>query len=251
LNAGKTQLMLSKGVDTTGVSINVGGSTVSPSDRLTLLGVTFDRTLNMDLHGELVAAAARQRAGLIARLSHHVPRGAYLRQLALGLVNGKVLHAMAAVAEPRLADHCSNSHEKSTQVAFNDVARTLTGTQRKSHKKVTDLLAAARLPTVNELAVVATATETWKAFHSKDGGQGQRNPLGQLMFGSQGTDHVATDARSLRSAAAGRVQIHLRGQKTFVVHGAMIWNESPELRAATSIGEAKRVAKRLGQRAPI
>jgi hypothetical protein len=115
--------------------------------------------------------------------------------------------------------------------------------------KVAELLQAARLPTINELAVVATATETWRAYHSKDGGQGRRNPLGQLMFGD--SDDVATDARSTISATAGRVHIPLRGQNTFVAHGAAMWNHSPELRAAITIREAKLVAKLLGRKAPI
>jgi hypothetical protein len=248
LNAGKTQFLITKGG--ADVSVNVGGSTVSASDRLTLLGVTFDRTLSMALHSNMVAAAARQRAGIVARLSHHVPRGTYLRQLATGLVNGKLLHAIAAVAVPRLegSNEVPSAQYRAAQVAVNDVARTLTGTLRTEHRKVADLLEAARLPTVNELAVVATATETWRAFHSVDGGHGSRNPLGQLMFGG---GNIAPNARASRSKTAGKVPIPLRGLNTFVAHGAAIWNESPELRAAATIAEAKLVAKSLGRKAPI
>jgi hypothetical protein len=253
LNAGKTQLLFSKGADISDVSINVSGSAVVPANKLSLLGVTFDRTLNMNIHGEMVAVAARQRAGIIARLPHHVPRGTYLRTLATGLVNGKVLHALAAVSDPRLDDkdndNNNNVHHRSTQIAMNDVARTLTGTLRSDHVRVADLLASANLPSFNELAVVATATETWRAYHSKDGGQGNRNPLGQLMF--DGGDNVLPDARQTRSAAAGRVPVPLRGVKTFVTNGAKIWNSCPALRAAKSIKEAKRVAKDLGRNAPI
>jgi hypothetical protein len=251
LNAGKTQLLISKGADISNVSVNVGDSVVTPADRLNLLGVTFDRTLSLAPHSEMVAAAARQRAGIIARLSHHLPRGAYLRQLAMGLVNGKILHAMAAVTVPRLdtdSDAVPSTQYKAVQVAVNDVARTLTGTRRTDHKRVVDLLHQARLPSVNELAVVATATETWRAFHSTDGGQGLRNPLGQLMFGD---GNVNVNARSSRSATEGRVNIPLRGLNTFVAHGAAVWNSSPELRAATTIGEAKRVARSMGKSAPI
>jgi hypothetical protein len=107
----------------------------------------------------------------------------------------------------------------------------------------------AKLPSVNELVVAATATETWRAYHSTDGGQGRQNPLGQMMFG----DNVATnvEARSSRSATAGRVHIPLRGQNTFAAHSAAMWNCSPELRVATTIGEARRVAKLLARKAPV
>jgi hypothetical protein len=198
----------------------------------------------------MVAAATRRGAGTIARLAHHLPRGPYLRQLALGLVNGKLLHAMAAVTMPRLgSSSCQTASDRATQVAVNDVARTLTGTRRTEHVRVGDLLHRARVPSVNELAIVATATETWRAYHSEDGGQGQRNPLGQLMFG--GRYDVPTNGRTSRSLTSGRVPILLRGQNTFVVHGAEIWNASPELRAAKTIAEAKRVAKEIARKAPI
>jgi hypothetical protein len=44
LNAGKTQLLISKGKDVDGgnVSVDVDGTRVTPSTKLTLLGVTFD-----------------------------------------------------------------------------------------------------------------------------------------------------------------------------------------------------------------
>jgi hypothetical protein len=253
MNAGKTQLLFSRGVSVDGVKVNVAGSAVSPSPTLSLLGVTFDRTLGVAPHSEMVAAATKRGAGIIARLSHHLPRGKYLRQLSMGLVNGKLLHALAAVAVPRLegTSTSTSASGRATQVAVNDVARTLTGTQRKDHVRVPDLLEAARLPSFNGLAVVATATEAWRAFHSSDGGQGQRNPLGRLMFGDRGNVLGDACSRASRSLAAGRVQIPLRGENTFVVHGAEVWNKSPELRAAKTIGEAKRVAKRLAAGAPI
>jgi hypothetical protein len=252
MNAGKTQLLFSRGVSVGDVTVNVAGSAVSPSPTLSLLGVTFDRTLGVAPHSEMVAAATMRGAGIIARLSHHLPRGKYLRQLSMGLVNGKLLHALAAVAVPRLEETSSASaSHRATQVAVNDVARTLTGTRRKDHVRVADLLESARLPSVNELAVVATATETWRAFHSSDGGQGQRNPLGKLMFGDRGDVVEDVCSRASRSLTAGRIQIPLRGENTFVVHGAEVWNRSPELRAAKTIAEAKRVAKLLAKNAPI
>eukprot|EP00095_Tigriopus_kingsejongensis_P008513 maker-scaffold181_size278858-snap-gene-1.31 protein:Tk08513 transcript:maker-scaffold181_size278858-snap-gene-1.31-mRNA-1 annotation:"hypothetical protein DAPPUDRAFT_331880" len=67
----------------------VDGVTVFPDKKLELLGVKFDSTSSTFPHGASVSASARQRAAMIARLSHHLPRGAYLQQLARGLVLGK------------------------------------------------------------------------------------------------------------------------------------------------------------------
>eukprot|EP00095_Tigriopus_kingsejongensis_P000686 maker-scaffold58_size443543-snap-gene-0.7 protein:Tk00686 transcript:maker-scaffold58_size443543-snap-gene-0.7-mRNA-1 annotation:"protein spec3" len=67
----------------------VDGVTVFPDKKLELLGVKFDSSFRTFPHGASVSASARQRAAMIARLSHHLPRGAYLQQLARGLVLGK------------------------------------------------------------------------------------------------------------------------------------------------------------------
>jgi hypothetical protein len=73
---------------------------------------------------------ARQRASLVARLAHNLLRGRYLRTLALGLVLGKIAHAFPAVATPRLSpQEAQNSAYAATQVAVNNVARTITGTK--------------------------------------------------------------------------------------------------------------------------
>jgi hypothetical protein len=149
----------------------------------------------------------------------------------------------------RLTGDQNSSHYKTAQVAMNDVCRTLTGTRRQEHRPVRDLLAAANFKSVNEMAVEATAMEAWKAFVSVDGGAGERNPVGVLVFGRR--LDVPKDARPTRSTAAGIVRIELRGQETFVVRAAEVWNESPALRAAKSIGEARRVARSLARAAPL
>jgi hypothetical protein len=249
MNAGKSQLLLSKGGDDDDVFIDVNGSKVFPAATLSLLGVTFDRTLGVAPHSEAVVASARQRAAVVARLSHHLPRGEYLRQLAQGLFVGKLGHALPAVVAARLQEPCSSGLYRSAQVSMNDVCRTLTGTRRRDHKPVRELLADARFKSINEMAVEATAMEAWKAYVSEDGGAGERNPVGQLMFGPR--CNVAKDARPTRSATAGIVPVDLRGQDTFVTHAAVIWNSSARLRSAKTIGEARCVAKLLARSAPL
>jgi hypothetical protein len=233
-------------------SVVVNGCRVFPAKTLNLLGVTFDKTLAVAPHSEMVVAASRQRAGIVARLSHHLPRGEYLRQLAQGLFVGKLGHALPAVVSARLegSDQGSSSHYKAAQVAMNDVCRTLTGTRRKVHKPVKDLLEAARFKSINAMAVEATAMEAWKAFVSSDGGAGERNPVGVLIFGKR-LGVPKNVVRPTRSVNAGIVPVELRGQETFVVRAAEVWNSSPSLRAAKSIGEARRVSRSLARAAPI
>jgi hypothetical protein len=124
MNAAKTQLLFSSHagnvVETT---VEVDGNHIHPGDVIKLLGVRYDRKLLTTPHMKSLLAAVRQRASVVARLANHLPRGAYLRQLSYGLVMGKFLHALAAVARPRLEheDNASILWSK-IQVAFNEVA---------------------------------------------------------------------------------------------------------------------------------
>eukprot|EP00095_Tigriopus_kingsejongensis_P004053 maker-scaffold5_size1054832-snap-gene-7.9 protein:Tk04053 transcript:maker-scaffold5_size1054832-snap-gene-7.9-mRNA-1 annotation:"hypothetical protein CAPTEDRAFT_209955" len=106
LNATKTQLMIGGCAATSvrDVSISVEGRVIKPGERLDLLGVCFDSKFSLAPHERSMASTARQRAGMIARLAHHLPRGTYLRGLTRGLVQGKLKYALAATATPRLPD---------------------------------------------------------------------------------------------------------------------------------------------------
>jgi hypothetical protein len=84
------------------VSVVVDGKKVKAEDTIELLGVSFDRKLTTKPHAKAMLVATKQRAAVIARLVNHIPCGRYLRQLAMGLVNGKLCHALAAYATPRL-----------------------------------------------------------------------------------------------------------------------------------------------------
>jgi hypothetical protein len=155
-----------------------------PSNEFELLGVKYDRQFLTAPHDAMVASAGRQRASLIARLTHHIPRGRYLKQLAAGLVLGKVGHALPAETTPRLCagDGVPNKSYKRVQTALNDVARSFTGTKHKDRVRVEDLLKAAKILSVNAMSTLTVTTEAWKAFHSRDGVNGGRNPIGEFMF---------------------------------------------------------------------
>jgi hypothetical protein len=250
VNAAKTQLMVSSnGGACDGFTVNVDGKDIEATDRFNLLGVAYNRQFSTAPHDANVAKAAKQRASLIKRLSHHLPRGRYLRQLASGLVLGKINHALPAVATPRLteSDGTANGPYKAVQIAVNDVARTVTGTNRREHISVEALLDMAKMSSVNAMVTSAVAIEAWKANRSCDGDDGGRNPVGSLVFDST----TVVDGRPSRAAAAGMVRVPLRGYSTMVTAAATVWNSCPALRAATSLGEAKSAAKNFAKGVPL
>jgi 23S rRNA U2552 (ribose-2'-O)-methylase RlmE/FtsJ len=131
--------------------------------------VKYDRRLTTGPHVKALLAAVRQRASVMSRLANHLPRGEYLRQLAYGLVIGKLSHALAALPRQRLEreDNASVVWSK-IQVALNDVARSITGTRRRDHVRIEDLLSQAGLESSNRMVVKAIAAETWGCIHSDD-----------------------------------------------------------------------------------
>jgi hypothetical protein len=90
------------------------------------------------------------------------------------------------------------------------------------------------------VTAVGLELEAWKANMSKDGGNGDRNPVGAILFGKRDEHTVSEEQRLSRYATAGWIRVPLRGHDTFVAHAAAIWNECPTLRAAKSMGEARR-----------
>jgi hypothetical protein len=140
-------------------SINVDGAEVKPGATFYLLGVTFDRTITVKPYINSLARESRFRAGRVARLAQHLPRGQLLRQLRSGLLMGKIAHCLPVVVRPRLPGSTAATPEalSQVQVAVNDVARSVVGCRREDHVAIVDLLEAAKCLSLNQLAVKATA----------------------------------------------------------------------------------------------
>lgn len=147
---------------------------------------------------------------------------------------------------PRMAaaDGEANEKYKAIQVSFNNMARSIVGSKRCDKTHVIDLLKSARMPSINEMTTTAVAMEAWRAYNSSDGGDGIRNPIGNIVFDFD-------RARTNRSDTLGLVPVPLRGHKSLVTNAAIMWNASPELRLARSRGEARRVATALGRAVPL
>jgi hypothetical protein len=165
-------------------------------------------------------------------------------------LGGKFSHALVAVATPRLAAaydlySMPNAAYKKAQVGFNDVAGTLAGRRRIDHIPVVALLKEAGVKSVNSMVVRAVAMEAWNAFHSSDGKNGARIPIGGIIFdGNEG-------GLNTRAEMAGNVQIGLRGVNTFATHSARVWNASSALRTAETSAAARQGAIDLARSAPL
>jgi hypothetical protein len=241
---GKGGNRLGKGDDY--VTVMVDGKEVKAGDFIELLGVSFDRKLTTKPHAKAMLMATKQRAAIISRLVNHIPLGVYLRQLA-GLVNGKLCHKLAAYESPRLPTQLSEATPPTTlyhqiQVAYNRVARSITGVKIRDRVAIPDLLQRASLPSLNGMVVNAVCMETWNCRHSSDGGNGAKNFVGFLIF------DTGEAVKTTRAASAGMALVPLRGKETFVSNGARTWNTLEALREATSKLAARLAAKNLAAR---
>jgi hypothetical protein len=210
MNAAKTQLLLSSHAgNVSEVTVEVDGNTILPGNVIELLGVRYDRKLTTTQHVKSLLAAVRQRASVVAWLANHLPRGAYLRQLSYGLVMGKFAQALAAVARQRLG-HLDNASViwSKIQVAFNDVAKSITGARRRDHITIKDLLELAGIKSANRMVVKAIPAETWSCYHSNDGKEGARNHVGSILF----TNNKTATAKTTRLARTGQITVPLRGE---------------------------------------
>jgi hypothetical protein len=128
-----------------------------------LLGVSFDsRKLTTKPDAQAILVAVKQRAEIIARLVNHIPRGKYLRQLAMRLVNGKLSHALAAYASPLLpapSGEAPSTLHHQIQVAYDRVVRSITGIKIRDRVSVSDLLERAGMPRVNGMVVNVQAQQ--------------------------------------------------------------------------------------------
>jgi hypothetical protein len=132
-------------------------------------------------------------------------------------------------------------------VAFNNVARSITGARRRNHVTVKDLLNLAGIESANRMVVKAIAAETWCCFHSDDGKDGARNHVGRILF----SDKRMATAKTTRSAKTGQIEVPLRGGDTFVSHAAHVWNRLATLRQAPTRAAAKKAASDLASLSPL
>ncbi|QQP39947.1 Hypothetical protein FKW44_013826, partial [Caligus rogercresseyi] len=68
----------------------------------------------------------------------------------------------AVVTTPRFDDKNKDpdAAHRAVQVAINDVASSIAGCKRRDHIRIKDLLRSAKIPSLNEITVMAVAVET-------------------------------------------------------------------------------------------
>ena len=228
VNASKTQVMWLTKEDH---PVRVGTSVVDGSKTLELLGVSFDKNLRSTPFMRSQEKASRTILGVTRRLCRHLPP-ALTSQVSATLYAGKLGYAAAAAVTPRLSDSDPSCAALSAlQTPVNDAARSILGIKRSDKCSITELLKKSGLPSINRLVIKGAALETWKALKVFNGPHGTPGPFGSLILENQERVRAtrATEAGLLRPPNCGNCLLKF---------SILLWNSSPELRAAESLTAA-------------
>ena len=226
LNLSKTQKLM------------LGNPDTLSTNTMTILGITIDKSGGFKNHNVKVLSDLRKRLGMIRQLSAQLPRGRLLREIGQSLIVGRLQSSAFVTRAVRLNSADSNNEQSQdkgpAQVVLNDLARVLLGVRRADHYRATDLVDRASIQTVNEIVVRQSATMAWRA----NNGNSLKDVLepydGRTRPWHQGTEDMKK-AVSQRCLPA--------------VNMCRIWNSSEALRKATSLNEAKSIARILSKEA--
>jgi hypothetical protein len=140
---------------------------------------------------------------------------------------------LAAYASPRLPASAPGGEAETPstvyhhiQVAYNRVARSITGVKIRDRVAIPELLERAGIWSINGMVINAIVTETWNCRHSSDGGNGAKNFVGAVIF------DTGEAVKTTRAASSVMAVVPLKGIDTFVSNGARNRNALEALREA-------------------
>ena len=149
LNPSKTQCIIYGKVSDSEDPITVDGVTITPSEKISILGFTLDNKLQPQAYLKELADGILYRKHVVGRLSAppHI-----LKMFARATVLGKVRTYLHLSLKVRLSE--CDPHTmwgKRLQVIVNDVARIVVRRRRSDHVKIEDLLKKAGLEAINAM----------------------------------------------------------------------------------------------------
>ena len=233
INTSKTQILH---MGTNDGPVQIGSSAVQPSNTMTLLGLEFDRRLSTTPYLESLYSSLAQRLGMVRRLRSALPCNV-LRMVGLGLFFGKLQTYAHICIKVRLTATSSPSvRAKALQTLINDLARAVTGLNRKDKVPIETLLKKARIPALNHLVARASGMLAWNMSRPD-------HPLHHIFL-------EANLSSSTRASTAKKLCIP-DSQAWGIVNGFRVWNQCSELRSATTRNQAKNILLKFSQSLPV
>ena len=238
LNPSKMQCIIYGSVADSADPVIVDGVTISPSDRISILGFTLDSKLQPNIYLKELADGVLYRKHVVGRLSAHLPPHV-LKMFARATVLGKVRTYLHLALKVRLSKNDPlTAWESKLQVIVNDVASILCKKKRSDHVHVEDLLKKGGLESINAMVCSSSAMLAWRASKPE-------SRLHDLFL-----DMVPNG--STRSKAAGKIEVPALNIKNLALWNlATTWNAIPDLRLAKYEGKAKKIVGKFVKPLPI
>lgn len=238
LNPSKTQCIIYGIVQDSADPISVDGVTISPGEKISILGFTLDNKLQPQPYLKELAEGMLYRKHVVGRLSAHLPPR-ILKMFARATVLGKLRTYLHLSLKVRLSENDPKTEwGRKLQVIVNDVARVLVRKKRSDHARVEDLIKNAGLEAVNAMVCSNSAMLAWRASQPK-------SPLHEVF-------QSMLPNGCTRSKAAGKIEVPAPNTKNLALWNmAITWNAIPDLRVAKSEGKARKIVRKFVKSLPI
>ena len=204
---------------------------------LNLLGVSMNKALSFSSHHKKMLLDLKRRIGIIRRLQTTLSRGPLLNEIARSLVVGKVQSCAWITRKIRIeggqGSARGSTEDTATQVALNDLSRVLLGIKREDRVRVEDLSNKTGIPTLNEISTRQAAVAAWKAVNAKT--KALEGILIPYDYRTRGAAEGLRRPASISCLAATNL--------------ATAWNNSEDLRSASTLSRARVAAKKLASEA--
>ena len=238
LNPTKTQCLIHGKVQDAHDPIVVDGVTITPSEKITLLGFTLDSKLEPKVY--LKGAGRQCPLPQVCRRPSLCPSSPTCsedvwRAVVLGKIRTYIHLSLKVRLSPR--DPKTEGGNK-LQVILNDVARILLRKKLTDRVRVEDLMKKSGFESVNSMVCSASAMLAWrasKATHPLHGLFKDMSPRGNT-----------------RSKSAGKLEVPCPNTKNLALWNmATTWNAIPDLRTAKSVGKAKQAIRKFVKSLPV
>ena len=242
-NPQKTVFMLLGNKQGEAVSVKVGDTEIQQSTTARLLGVEIDEEQKWKPQVDKLITALDRRLFYLRRIAGKISNKG-LKKVTDSIWTSKMRYGLQLYQEVRTrSDQMKSTKIMMLQRAQNRMLRTITGTWKIDHVKITDLLEQTNTLSVNQTAAQIKLGEMWKAAklegYPVNMVKTKQNEDGRMTRHNQGDKFKEVIRTTL-------------GKNSFVADGPKLWNNAPEsITKAATLWKAKKEIKLYCKTLPV
>ena len=222
------------------VEVVLGGEKIVESSEQKVLGIIIDKDLKWAKQTDKIAGECNYRLSTLRRLRYYL-NTQQVRTIAEGLIMSRLRYCLPVWAAEYLRLKSSDPQSQivhGVQVLQNEALRIITKSKRRDHVRISDMLEATHMLSVNQLTAFGTLMEIWKSrtFNIPH--------LSSLLEQKPSGDRI------LRSDSSNVLQAS--EVEPFSICAEKLWNMSSECFKTTKlISVAKSEARKTALQVPI